>query len=217
MKLKTLTLTLASDRPIIEDASKLRGFFATKFNEYILLHQHQADKFIYKYPLIQYKIINGTPMIQSINEGVEVLKEIYDKYDEISLAGNKYTINERSIIVKEQDFGLSEKFQKYKFITPWFALNQENYERYYSSTREEQHILLRKTLIGNLLSISKTLGYTVPDEIKVDTSIKLKKIRLKETNIMGFTGTFITNFEIPDYMGIGKSVSRGFGTVKQLR
>lgn len=29
----------------------------------------------------------------------------------------------------------------------------------------------------------------------------------------GFLGTFSVNFEIPDYRGIGKSVSRGFGTV----
>jgi len=32
---------------------------------------------------------------------------------------------------------------------------------------------------------------------------------------MGFLGTFSVNFEIPDYWGIGKSVSRGFGTVKK--
>ena len=153
MKLQTFTLTLASDRPITEDASKLRGFFATKFNEYVLLHQHLVDKFLYKYPLIQYKMIDGTPMIYSINDGVEVLKDIYDKYDEICLGDSKYTINERSIIVKEQNFGSSETYLKYKFITPWFALNQKNYHKYYSSSREDQHLLLRKILVGNLLSI----------------------------------------------------------------
>ena len=29
--------------------------------------------------------------------------------------------------------------------------------------------------------------------------------------MLGFLGTFSVNFEIPDYWGIGKSVSRGFG------
>ena len=33
--------------------------------------------------------------------------------------------------------------------------------------------------------------------------------------MLGFLGTFSVNFEIPDYWGIGKSVSRGFGTVKR--
>jgi hypothetical protein len=31
--------------------------------------------------------------------------------------------------------------------------------------------------------------------------------------MLGFLGTFSVNFEIPDYWGIGKSVSRGFGTI----
>jgi hypothetical protein len=31
--------------------------------------------------------------------------------------------------------------------------------------------------------------------------------------MLGFLCTFSVNFEIPDYWGIGKSVSRGFGTV----
>lgn len=37
--------------------------------------------------------------------------------------------------------------------------------------------------------------------------------RLKAPPMLGFLGTFSVNFEIPDYWGIGKSVSRGFGTV----
>jgi len=32
-----------------------------------------------------------------------------------------------------------------------------------------------------------------------------------------FFGTFSVNFEIPDYWGIGKSVSRGFGTIQRVK
>ena len=31
--------------------------------------------------------------------------------------------------------------------------------------------------------------------------------------MLGFVSTFLVNFEIRNYLGIGKSVSRGFGTV----
>lgn len=31
----------------------------------------------------------------------------------------------------------------------------------------------------------------------------------------GFKGTFAVNFELPDLIGLGKSVSRGFGTVQR--
>ena len=34
--------------------------------------------------------------------------------------------------------------------------------------------------------------------------------------MIGFKGYFYVNFEIPNDLGIGKSISRGFGTVKKV-
>lgn len=123
MKLQTFTLTLASTRPINGSASQLCGFFSTKFNKYTLLHQHNTDHFIYQYPLVQYKIIEGAPIVIGINEGAEVLKEIYDQYDEIHLNGSVYEIMERGISVRSQEYGLTDEIHHYRFATPWFALN----------------------------------------------------------------------------------------------
>ncbi|MDW7733279.1 MAG: hypothetical protein SCH66_12745, partial [Methanolobus sp.] len=72
MNLLVFTLSLTSTRPFKESGAQLRGFFATKFNEYELLHQHDTDKFIYQYPMVQYKMIGRTPMVIGINEGAEV-------------------------------------------------------------------------------------------------------------------------------------------------
>lgn len=214
MNLKTFTLTLASNRHIEGTSTQLRGFFATKFNEYTLLHQHNADKFIYRYPLVQYKMINSTPMVIGINNGAEVLKQIYDKYDEIKLGDEVYEIVERGICVKNQEFGLSEKIHSYEFATPWLALNQENYMKYYGLKDGGERIeFLRKTLTGNLLSMSKSLDYQVPDKIKCDAQVNIRKRRLKDVNVMTFIGGFQANFIIPDHLGLGKSVSRGFGAV----
>jgi hypothetical protein len=214
MNLKTFTLTLASTRPIEGTSAQLRGFFATKFNEYSLLHQHSADKLIYRYPLVQYKIIDGAPMVIGINDGAEVLKQVYDKYDEIKLGEEVYEIVEKGISVKNQEFGLSDKIHSYEFTTPWLALNQENYMKYYGlKDGGERQEFLRKTLTGNLLSMSKSLDYRVPDKIKCDVSVNIRKQRLKDVNVMTFIGGFCVNFIIPDYFGLGKSVSRGFGAV----
>lgn len=215
MKVKMLTLTLASTRPIHGSATQLRGFFATKFNEYTLLHQHNADKLIYRYPLVQYKIIDKTPTVIGINEGAEVLKEIYDKYDEINLNGNVYEIVERGISVKNPEFGISDKLVQYEFVTPWFALNQENYKQYLSTGTKKRKELLNRTLVGNMLSMSKSLDYQVPERIECHADVKIHKDRLKNNDIITFRGTFCTNFLIPDYLGLGKSVSRGFGAVKK--
>lgn len=216
MKVKTLNLTLVPDRKVGVDASKLRGFFATKFNEYILLHQHNCDKVIYRYPVVQYKILKGIPLVVGINEGIEVLQEIYTKYDRIKLAETSYEILEKRISVKEEEFGLSDKFHTYRFETPWFALNQENFTNRYKKVEPlEQKALLRKTLVGNILSMSKSLGYTVPGQIKCETNVQAGIGKMKGIKIATFRGEFMANFLIPDYFGLGKSVSRGFGTVKK--
>jgi hypothetical protein len=217
MMLKTLILTLESSRQIAEDASKLRGFFATRFSEYALLHQHNADRLIYGYPLVQYKMIDGVPMVVGVNEGAEVLKEVYDKFDEIRLGENVYEIVERGISVQSVDFGLSDKIHSYEFVSPWLALNQENYMKFYRmKSRDERDEFLRKVLIGNLLSMSKSLGYQVPSRIKCDVRVRIRKNRLKDVRVMGFVGGFQCNFLIPDFLGIGKSVSRGFGVVRRV-
>ena len=149
---------LHSDAPMRGDASKLRGFFATSFNEHALLHQHVTDKLVYKYPLIQYKMLEGSPLVLGINEGAEVLKEIYDKFDEIKLGENTYSIMERGVTLKSEEFGCCEEINSYRFATPWIALSQENYPKYLNASREERKDLLRRILVGNILSASKGLG-----------------------------------------------------------
>ena len=215
MNLLVFTLTLTSTHPIKGSGAQLRGFFATKFNEYNLLHQHNTDKFIYQYPMVQYKMIGQTPTVIGINDGAEVLKEIYDEYDKINLNGNVYEIVERGISYKKEEFGISEKLIKYDFVTPWFALNQQNHKKYLSSDKEQQADLLNRNLTGNMLSMSKSLNYQVPERIKCHTELKARRSSLKGNEILAFKGSFVTNFQIPDYLGLGKSVSRGFGTVKK--
>ena len=81
----------------------------------------------------------------------------------------------------------------------------------------KRKVLLEKILVGNIISMSKGLGYTVPGPIEVNI-LKLREVNtsLKGNPMLGFMGEFEVNFEIPDYLGIGKSVSRGFGTVKKI-
>jgi hypothetical protein len=200
------------------DAAKLRGFFATSFNEYSLLHQHITDKLIYKYPLIQYKMPGGNPLVMGINEGAEVLKDIYDKFDEIKLGEIKYKIMERGMTLKSEEFGCCEEIHSYRFATPWLALSQDNYPKYLNANREEKKDLLRRILVGNILSASKGLGYVAKEHIRLDVGRMQDEIcQLKGTMVTGILGEFTATFAIPEFMGLGKSVSRGYGAVIKLK
>lgn len=72
--------------------------------------------------------------------------------------------------------------------------------------------MLERILVGNIISMSKGLRYTVPGQIEANI-FDLREIhtKLKGTPMLGFKSTFSVNFEIPDYWGIGKSMSRGLG------
>lgn len=209
---------MKSNQLIKNDAYLLRGFFANKFQEYVLLHQHLAgNTYIYKYPYIQYKNINGYPMIIGIKDGVDVLKNIYNKNATLNLNGQIYEIMEQNIELSDVTFGATEKPLSYSFLTPWLALNEKNYEKYQKlGTWAKRKEMLEKILIGNIISMSKSLGYTVPAPIEARIiKIKEVKTKLKGVPMLGFLGDFSVNFEIPDLWGIGKSVSRGFGTVRR--
>jgi len=215
MDIQTLTLILKTEVPVREGPEKLRGYIGDRFKEYSILHQHEANgNHQYKYPRVQYKIIEGTPIILGIEEGATVLKDIYEFLVELKLGNSFYQIEEKRIIEKKQKFGQAESFQQYRTLAPWLALNENNYQIYLQSSSKERVELLQRILVGNLLSVSKSFDYVVVDQIKVKTKLSPTSILLKGIPFTGFEGEFQTNFYIPEYFGLGKSVSRGFGTVR---
>jgi hypothetical protein len=213
-----MLLKMESDQPIKEDSAKVRGFFANQFNSYLLLHHHLGkNKFLYQYPRIQYKAINQTKIVLGLAEGLNVLQSIYNHYDKIVLDGHSYQIFSKEIILKEEDFGItSDENIKYKFFSPWFALNEENYHRYKNYNYSERTEQLRSILIRNIMAMAKTFQYFVDKRIEAKVSLKETTIKFKGKEFIGFLGTFWVNFYLPDYIGLGKSVSRGFGTIKRI-
>ncbi|HOK80525.1 MAG TPA: CRISPR-associated endonuclease Cas6 [bacterium] len=218
MKVKTLIFHFTCDCPVKGTPDKLRGYFANRFTDYRLVHNHLGDnKFLYKVPLIQYKILKQKPFIIGINEGADVLQNIHQDIDLLKIGNVEYQIKEKTIVMRTDNFGITENNLCYFFLSPWLALNEENYKSYRNlKSMPEKREFLQKILVGNIISISKSIGYTVPEPIKA-TIEKIKQVRttFKGIPMLGFLGSFSINFEIPDYWGIGKSVSRGFGTIKR--
>lgn len=218
MHIQIMRLDFGDNQVNHRDASKLRGYIANQFPHYIELHHHlEKNRVLYKYPCIQYKVIKGIPMVIGINSGVKILQTIYGFVDELEFEGETRIIYEKYITLKDEPFGISREMMAYHFLTYWLALNEKNYQRYKFLGRKGQIELLHRILIGNILSMAKSLQYVVLDEIKVKTRLKPVKTELKAIPMIGFTGKFQVNFNLPDYIGLGKSVSRGFGTIKSVK
>ena len=216
MNSKIFFLILKTDKPITQSASTLRGFVANRFPDQPILHQHERDGFIYLYPRVQYKIINGIAKILGITEGVGIVKEICDKINYIELGKVTYHVEEKEIVEKMVELGENFLIQQYMFLTPWLALNQNNYQEWQRLSLKGKREKLRKILVGNILSMAKGLEYVITEEIRTEIDVRPVSTFLKDTPMLGFLGTFSVNFNIPDYFGLGKSVSRGFGTVVKV-
>ena len=71
-------------------------------------------------------------------------------------------------------------------------------------------------MVGNLLSMSKGLGIIVNKRLHVKSHLEEKIVEYKGVKMNGFMGEFKVHYDIPDYFGLGKGVSQGFGCVKQI-
>ena len=206
------------------EATAIRGFFGRQFEDQVYMHNHQSDGTpIYLYPRVQYKIVDQTALLYGINEGSELLQKLWLDFDQsIPLADHDQSLTVLETQFETANFEIRHSVDpiEYKFATPWLALNQKNFGEY-TNTRNQKlrREKLERTLVGNCLGMCKSLGiprFSDHERITADcrglTSIKTS---LKGKGMIGFVGKFSLTLELPDYIGLGKSVSRGFGTIER--
>ncbi len=202
------------------DAHKLRGYFGHLFQAHSpLLHNHYENgAFRHRYPLVQYKVLHGTPTLVALEEGADLLTSLFLKIKEIRIGDTLYAIHTKNIVSRQVAVGYTDELIAYGFQTLWMALNQENYKTYISQDVKTQAAMLNKIIIGHILSFFKHMNLFLPPEHRLiaKTHTMPKKVRFKNQPMMAFAGSFLVNAVLPEDVGIGKAVSRGFGTIKKV-
>lgn len=211
-------LKLRLERPLRPgEAPALRGFFGNKFEQQVLLHNHGAnDELIYQYPKVQYKVVDRVANVIGIEDGAKVLERLWLSIDQTKIGGEDLRVLESTFQWTDDPISVVSEPIPYRFVTPWLALNQENF-REYTQLRSAEGKLekLNKLLIGNALSLCKSLGIFLRERLIADCSdLSTIKTTLKGQPMVGFVGAFALNLQIPALLGLGKSVSRGFGSVE---
>jgi hypothetical protein len=219
--MKKSTLLLKDIRMKPSHIHKFRGFIGNLFKNYDLIHNHdlKTGKLIYRYPLIQFKLINKTPAIVAItDQAVNIFAEIFMKLDKIDIEDTVIPVFEKDLKIEEMEFGYSDEIFMYEFASPWIGLNQSNFKKYTDAGNNNKDQMLKRIMTGNILSMAKYLDCWLSEDqkIRIDHKLKEIKVNLKGRSMTAFNGIFKTNFLIPDYLGIGKSVSRGFGMVRRV-
>jgi hypothetical protein len=154
-------------------------------------------------------------MVIGISQGADLLLEISGGEKEFRIGENTCTISGRDQGIRNEVFSISDKIHTYEFLTPWLALNQQNAKKFYDlKGKPERDAFMQKILTGNLHTLAKSIDYDLPAPLTCKSRVRFKRERIHQENVMVFLGTFGTNLRIPDYLGIGQSVSQGFGTIR---
>lgn len=202
--------------------SAFRGAVVRKVGkENSLFHNHlNEEQLAYRYPLIQYKRLFDQPAIFCVAAGVDEIHRLFEKKDwTIQLADQKINLEVDRLDLKSSKLNVWDKLFPYR-ISNWLALNHQNYQKYTQlNGLKEKIAFLERLLTGNILSFAKGIDWQIEKPIKVEIrDLKGQKmVKYKGTPLMAFDVDFNCNVFLPNYLGLGKSASHGFGVVRQIK
>jgi len=217
-EISTINARLVTDKPVRKTPYQVKGILMKQFpNEKIvpMLDGTYREKFLY--PRVQVKILNEQIYFIGIAEGVEPIKQVLNNLKTLDFGNITFEISDYEIEESKKKFHPSSKLFTYRFVTPWVALNQSTGKKYRYLKNKDRVNYLNKLLGQNIVFISRELGMELEKNIftKINLSTLLPQ-KLEENNWAAFDGEFKTNFILPNYIGIGNGITRGYGTLHGL-
>ena len=217
MILRMYNLSLEPEYPLRFSADELRSFLNKKMAEYITLHKDDTAGFIHRYPVLQCKQIKTGLIMIGISQGAGWLCR--STHDRTILGTGESTcrITARDPAIRSEPFGVADASITYEFLTPWLALNQQHAKKFYDlNGKLQRDAFMQKLLAAHLHTLAKSLDYGITIPVSCEAKVRFRRDRIGRENVMVFLGKFVTNLTIPDYLGIGLSVSQGYGTIKRI-
>ncbi len=179
-----------------------------------LLYEHFDDKDAsFYYPLVQYKVIDKTPVLLAYNEAAEWLDKLLKEKKKIYFEERVHPISEENIKQAKLSVNPTGNMNQYEFKTLWLALNSKNYSIYKKLSDEDRKSFLDKNLQNNIISCLKGLNYYATERIVAKTQLVESRTTYNGKAMLGFKGSFETNAILPEFIGVGRLVAHGFGAL----
>ena len=215
---ESIVIRLVADKPVRKTPYQVKGVFMKQFSDEKIvpfLDGKFRSKFLY--PRVQVKILNEQIYIVGLKEGVGPVLSLVDNVKSFNFGNITINIEKCDIEENNEQLTSTEKLLRYKFITPWVALNKNTSGKYRALKEDEKTLYLNKLFGLNILFLSKELGADLKS--KIFTKVYLDSLipeKLDENGWGTFTGEVKTNFILPNYIGMGNGITRGFGTIFSL-
>ena len=214
-EIRTVAVRIFTDKPVRKTPYQVKGVMMNQFpDEEIvpMLDGSYRKKFLY--PRVQVKILNEQIYIVGINEGVDSIKAIAKKMDFLDFGNITFQILDNEIEEHQNRFQPVSKLIRYRFVTPWVALNQTTGYRYRNLNNADRVNFLNRLLGQNIVFMAREMGMELEENIFTKVTLSsLFPRQVDENNWGAFDGEFRANFVLPNYLGIGNGITRGYGTL----
>ena len=213
--IKSVVVRVITNKPVRKTPYQVKGVFMRQYpNEDIIPMLDGTYRDRYLYPRVQVKILNEQIYLIGINEGVDSVISLNERLKSLDFGNITFDVEHTDLDSVSNQFTPSDNLVHYKFITPWVALNHMTGGKYKFLTNQEKPSYLNKLLGQNIIFLAKEVGVDLTDDIL--TKVKVSSLFPKpvDDNKWGaFMGAFKTNFILPNYIGIGNGITRGYGTI----
>ncbi|MEO1257801.1 MAG: CRISPR-associated endonuclease Cas6 [Bacteroidota bacterium] len=176
--------------------------------------EQKKDKYLYRYPLIQYRSVKGKAAIFAINDGVTAFQNVLADTDwEIRIDGKRRRLRMEGLEMKDHCLRVTKEMHTYR-LHRWMPFNDVNYQLWINCEDLGAKVeLLERILPGQLLNFCSGVGWQVPQRFDLHLIDLHKTHSERYHNIQrpAFDVTYCANLLLPDGMAVGKAVSQGFG------
>ena len=115
--IKSIVIRVKTDKPVRKTPYQVKGVFMRQFPDETIvpmLNGSLRDKFLY--PRVQVKILNEQIFIIGINEGIEPVLKLAEKFKAFDFGNITFEIESYEVEESENQFIPSKKLLKYKKI-----------------------------------------------------------------------------------------------------
>ena len=216
--MKTIVARLITDKPVKKTAYQVKGVFMKQYpNSPVIpmLDGRYRDEFLY--PRVQVKILNEQIYLVGIKDGADPVLEMTKELELLNFGNITFNILDIDIEESIDQFKHVDQLLRYRFVSPWIALSKKTQNRYKFLKNKDRIAFLNRLLGQNIVFLAREMGVDLNE--KVFTKLRLNSLFPKpvyENNWGSFSGEFQTNFVLPNYIGLGNGITRGYGAIRGL-
>ena len=216
--MKTIVARLITDKPVKKTAYQVKGVFMKQYpnsSAIPMLDGRYREKFLY--PRIQVKILNEQIYLVGIKEGADPVLEMTKELELLNFGNITFNVLDIDVEESIDQFKHVDQLLRYRFVSPWVALSKNTQNRYKFLKNKDRTAFLNRLIGQNIVFLAREMRVELND--KVYTKLRLDSLFPKpvhENDWGSFSGEFQTNFVLPNYIGVGNGITRGYGAIHGL-